>query len=85
MLPAQVFSTVFYATREAAQTGDTIPSHSTPLSNAVFDPRSPLYANLDEKVYPHSHLYVESLARCFDGWTGASLEKVSYKYWGFER
>ncbi|KAG8884733.1 hypothetical protein FRB98_002179 [Tulasnella sp. 332] len=85
ILGQNVFSTVFYTTRQAAQTGETIPSRSAPLSDAVFDPKSTLYTNLDEGKYPHSHLYVESLARSLEGWTGASVEKVSYKYWGFER
>ncbi|KAG8981827.1 hypothetical protein FRB94_009215 [Tulasnella sp. JGI-2019a] len=85
ILGRNVFGTVFYNTRQSAQTGETIPMPSTPLSSIVYGPRSALYTDLDEKRYPNSRMYAESLARTFDGWTGASLEKVSYEFWGFER
>lgn len=74
---------MFLHTRQLAQTGPTIPAPTIPLSNAVFDPKSPLYTSLSED--DRTKLYAESSARTFDGWTGASLERVSFKYWGFER
>ncbi|KAG8981829.1 hypothetical protein FRB94_009217 [Tulasnella sp. JGI-2019a] len=85
ILSRNVYGTVFDNTRQAALTGETIPSPSTSLACAVFDPKSTLYTRLNEKEYPNSHMYAESLARKLDSWAGVPLEKVSYEYWGFER
>lgn len=75
--------TFFLHTRQLAQTGSAIPGPTIPLSNPVFEPEGSLYADLPK--HGPAKLYVESFARVLDGWTGASLERVSFKYWGFER
>ncbi|KAG8880715.1 hypothetical protein FRB97_000591 [Tulasnella sp. 331] len=85
MLRRNVFSTVFQGMRVAAQAGSTIPSLETPLSEPIFHSESPLDDDLDETVFPHARLYAESITQSTDHWTGASLEKVSYKFFGFER
>ncbi|KAG8888167.1 hypothetical protein FRB98_008276 [Tulasnella sp. 332] len=55
------------------------------LHEPIFHSESPLDDDLDETVFPHARLYAESITQSTDHWTGASLEKVSYKFFGFER
>ncbi|KAG8989345.1 hypothetical protein FRB90_002289 [Tulasnella sp. 427] len=75
-----VFMTIFGHLRYAAQYG-TPPSPSTPVSSPLFSPESPLYKGLDER----GKFYANSTAVMLEGWTGAPLEKVSFKWWGWEQ
>lgn len=77
--------TLEFTTRRSAQSGTSIPSSSTTLSEVLFAKDSPLYNNLDEVKYPHSRIYVNAMTTMFDEWTGALLDKIGYKWWGWER
>ncbi|KAG8900142.1 hypothetical protein FRB99_006216 [Tulasnella sp. 403] len=77
--------TIFYYLRHASQTGEVDPEPGIPLSVPLFSPDSPLYANLDKTPLPHAKFYAEALAHSFDGWAGASLDQVSFKWWGWEQ
>lgn len=60
----------------------TLPSAETPLSKPLFDPSSSLYAGLKS---PLEKFYATAVLKDFDGWTGSPFDRVSFRWWGFER
>ena len=72
----QVFS--FFQLRELSST--TSPASSASL--AVFrEPTSNLFHKISEANRP----IAQSLGRIFEGWTGASMEDVSLRWWGHDQ
>ncbi|KIO21448.1 hypothetical protein M407DRAFT_245471 [Tulasnella calospora MUT 4182] len=74
-----VFTTIFGHLRFASQYGPTPPT-STPLAAPLFSSESPLYEGLDER----GRFYANSVALMLEGWTGAPLKKVSFRWWGWD-
>ncbi|KAG8900141.1 hypothetical protein FRB99_006215 [Tulasnella sp. 403] len=81
---SNVVTTMFGYLRYTALEEPSTPL-TTPLSSPLFEPESPLWDNLDSVESPHARFYAESMARSFDDWSGACLEKVSYKWWGWDQ
>lgn len=89
----QVSHTFFDASRTYAQDHDPSPTDS--LASYVFASDSPLFDGLDGTTEQNAQEVVGSaknarwkakaLGRSFSGWTGAALENVALKWWGFER
>jgi hypothetical protein len=90
----QVSHTFFDASRSYAQDHDPAPTDS--LASYVFAKDSPLFDGLDEEIErqardntelapPNARWKAKALGRSFSGWTGADLEDVALKWWGFER
>ncbi|GAA99721.1 uncharacterized protein L969DRAFT_52402 [Mixia osmundae IAM 14324] len=81
-LAASVFTTLFDRSRAEAQTGATVPSYTRSLADYLLDrKRSPLYDGLETEQLKR---YATSMATSFDGWSGASLQDVSFRAWGEE-
>ncbi|KAJ9109762.1 hypothetical protein QFC19_001992 [Naganishia cerealis] len=88
-----VSHTFFDASRSYAQNNDPSPSDS--LASYVFADDSPLFDGLDqhepadattrEQESANMRWKAKTLGRSFSGWTGADLEDVALKWWGFER
>ncbi len=70
----------FEHSKQASSSGN--PPSSASLGSYIFAGNSPLYDDLPEN---RDRFRVTSLARAFSGWTGAELEEVSFRWWGFER
>lgn len=90
----QVSHTFFDASRSFAQDHDPAPTDS--LASYVFAKDSPLFDGLDpeaarqardvaEPAPPDARWKAQALGRSFSGWTGADLEDVALRWWGFER
>ncbi|KDQ06240.1 hypothetical protein BOTBODRAFT_141203 [Botryobasidium botryosum FD-172 SS1] len=77
-----VLQAFFYDTPKRAQASDKIPSSDIPLSQPMFEPSSSLFAGLKD---PLEAFYARAVMKEFDGWTGAALEDVSFRWWGFDR
>lgn len=85
--------TFFDASRTYAH--DHNPASTDSLASYVFAHDSPLFAGLDEPaeqetspVNPKTtniRWKAKALGRSFSGWTGADLEDVALRWWGFER
>ncbi|KAG8961941.1 hypothetical protein FRC03_004805 [Tulasnella sp. 419] len=85
LIRTNVMTTIFGVLRQEAQYGDEIPHSTIPLAEPLFHPESPLYDNLpDENISP-ARFYAEAAARALDGWTGASLDNISFQWWGWEQ
>ncbi|GHJ85511.1 hypothetical protein NliqN6_1913 [Naganishia liquefaciens] len=88
-----VSHTFFDASRTYAQEHN--PASSDSLASYVFAGNSPLFDGLDEMIEQggssnnasnkNSCWKAKALGRSFSGWTGAALEDVALKWWGFER
>lgn len=89
----QVSYTFFDASRSYAQDNDPSPGDS--LASYVFAKDSPLFDGLDQhetdsatdqdQESSNIRWKAKTLGRSFSGWTGADLEDVALKWWGFER
>jgi hypothetical protein len=75
-IEANLFTTLFDTAREHARQNVVPPTAS--LDSYLTAPGSPLYTGLNEEEQE----YVRQMSHFLDGWTGASLDKVSLKYWG---
>ncbi|KAJ9125421.1 hypothetical protein QFC22_000382 [Naganishia vaughanmartiniae] len=87
--------TFFDASRSYAQNNDPSPGES--LASYVFAKDSPLFQGLDQhdiesaadpdqdQQPPNLRWKAKTLGRSFSGWTGADLEDVALRWWGFER
>lgn len=75
----QIGRAFFSQSREHAQSTDPTPTAS--LASYIYPPSSPIYHSLP---LAH-HFQARSIARAWSGWTGANLEDVALRWWGFER
>jgi polyamine oxidase len=74
----------FVGLQTSAQDGEAPPA-SMSVADALYDDNSPLYEGLpDGKEGEVARLYANASCRVFDGWTGGSIDKVSFKWWGWE-
>lgn len=72
----------FVEARHISASGE-IPAADATLSHVIIDdPHSILYEGLET---PTARFYAQSFARGLQGWTGAPLNRVSLRWWGFER
>lgn len=79
-ITGNVFTTFFDKAREASRSELSSFNHS--LADYLFSPSSPLYDGLESETEKD---YATQVAQVLDGWTGASLEQISFRFWGFER
>lgn len=72
--------TLFSTAEESAQESpEGYPKDTESLADWVFDKsRSTLFEGLKSE---EEQTYVSNLAKSWDGWIGASLDKVSFRYW----
>lgn len=75
-----VFTTIFDHSRKASN--NQLSPLNKSLSDYLFDPSSPLYQGLESD---REKDYATQVAEGFDGWTGAALDRISFRFWGFER
>ncbi|CCA73069.1 related to anon-37cs protein [Serendipita indica DSM 11827] len=87
----RIFGTVFEWLPEISQGASTekdIPSDVESLADRVFSKDSPIYADTSEDANTEKKdevFIAESTIRNFQGWTGAPLDYVSLKWWGFNK
>lgn len=79
-LAATVFTALFYHSREASR--NLLPDRTKSLADYLLDPNSPLFNGLQSD---EERRYAAQAVTGMDGWTGAPLDEVSFRYWGFER
>lgn len=79
-LSIRLFSTLFSRSRVASQT-ELDPSPHESLASWLYAPSSPLF----DGVEPEWRDVLKQMVGMFDGWTGAALEDVSLRWWGFEQ
>ncbi|EJT98038.1 amine oxidase [Dacryopinax primogenitus] len=73
---------IFHHLKDLSQTSSFTPPPSTPLLTPFLAPSSPLFHNLTTPISKKQSI---ALARSYAGWCGAPLDKVSFKWWGFEQ
>jgi hypothetical protein len=98
-LAPKVFGTLFEWLPAVAQ-GDPehVPSENKSLADQVYSKNSPIYDEDAETTAATNEQntaaenenkelvrVAESIIRCFQGWTGAPLDYVSFKWWGFNQ
>ncbi|KZO95314.1 amine oxidase [Calocera viscosa TUFC12733] len=76
--------TIFAHLRDSAQHGPSVPSPTLALADPLFAPTSRLWDHIPESN-KLARFQVAAAARTSSGWTGADLDQVSYRWWGFER
>lgn len=79
-LSIRIFSSLFVRSRFAAQSVLN-PSLAESLASWLYAADSPLFEGLNDE----EGTIVKQMTGLFDGWTGAALEEVSLRWWGFER
>ncbi|KAH9810390.1 hypothetical protein DFH28DRAFT_1085655 [Melampsora americana] len=76
------YHTFFHSARTHSQASDENPNPNESLASYLYDPQSPLF-NLAKTSEDRSIL--AHLVGGLESWTGAALEQVSLRWWGFER
>jgi monoamine oxidase len=77
---AAAYTALFDGARESSNAALSVPTKS--VADFLLAPGSPLFEGLEsEEERDHAVQLVQSM----DGWTGAPLNEVSFRYWGFER
>ncbi|EIN05990.1 hypothetical protein PUNSTDRAFT_121947 [Punctularia strigosozonata HHB-11173 SS5] len=79
-LDSAVATAFFVDSREASQNSE--PDHSVSLGSWLLDRKSPFMARFSTE---QERRYAAQFALGLNGWTGADLQNVSFRYWGFER
>jgi hypothetical protein len=75
-IEANLFTTLFDTARNYSK-NHLIPA-TTSLDDYLTATDSPLFEGLNDEEKE----YARQMSHFLDGWTGASLDKVSFKYWG---
>lgn len=75
------YHTFFESARTDAQASET-PDPAESLGSYLYDPKSPLF---DVANGPEDRSVLAHLVGGLESWTGAALEQVSLRWWGFER
>ncbi|EGG10464.1 uncharacterized protein MELLADRAFT_93440 [Melampsora larici-populina 98AG31] len=75
------YLTFFESARNDAQASET-PDSAASLGSYLYDPQSPLF---NVASGPEDRSVLAHLVGGLESWTGAALEQVSLRWWGFER
>lgn len=85
----RVFGTVFGwlpAFAQGADGSSRVVSESMSVKDGILTEGSPIYGEEEENSSKEESLRVAlALARSFQGWTGAPIDYVSLKWWGFNQ
>ncbi|KAG0152457.1 hypothetical protein CROQUDRAFT_649867 [Cronartium quercuum f. sp. fusiforme G11] len=80
-LKAHAYHTFFESARTDSQAADS-PDLAASLGSYLYDSKSPLF---EAASGPEERVVLAHLVGGLESWTGAALEQVALRWWGFER